>query len=214
MTPQNADCPKGGSDESGFKLPDLLTGRLISRPNWDEYFLAIAKVVSTRSTCSSRPVGCVITKDNRILVTGYNGAPPGEPHCTDRSLDGRIFCARRAAQVPDCLKLEACQSLHAEENAIKLAERLGLQDLLIGSTVYTTLSPCIRCIERLKGAGISKVFFELSYQSVDSDRDRRWQEKAESSFEVYRQISLSDPSVTKIAGALVGVTSERLLASG
>ncbi|MDR1546111.1 MAG: dCMP deaminase family protein [Deltaproteobacteria bacterium] len=196
-----------------FSLPTLLEGRLLERPEWDQYFLAIAKVVSTRSTCSSRPVGCVVVRENRILVTGYNGAPPGERHCTDQSREGGIHCARRAQNVPDSLKHDVCRSLHAEENAVRLALRLGLDPLLAGASVYTTLSPCVRCIGLMREHGVAKVFFELAYESVDQDRDRRWRELAESSFEVYRQIGLSGPSSRKIAGAVVGVTSERLLPS-
>ena len=213
-----------------FPIPDLVDGRLINRPDWNQYFMAIAKVVSTRSTCSSRPVGCVITLNNRILVTGYNGAPPGEPHCTDQGGDGRIFCARRAQKVPDEFKHEGCRSLHAEENALKLAVRLGLGELLNGSAIYSTLSPCIRCIERLRSHGVAKVYYELAYESVDQGRDRLWEAAARDAFEVYEQVVpsvsrskdaspmssslLSGPSARKIAGALVGVTSERLLPSG
>ena len=120
--------------------------RLTPRPNWHEYFLAMAKIVSTRSTCTSRPVGCVITVDNKILVTGYNGAASGEPHCTDQNVGGRLFCQRRANKVPDTLKLHYCPSVHAERNALDLAARLGLAAQLRGSTLYSTLSPCVRCI--------------------------------------------------------------------
>jgi dCMP deaminase len=197
-----------------FDLPELVEGRLIGRPDWNQYFMAIAKVVSTRSTCSSRPVGCVVTRENRILVTGYNGAPPGEPHCTDQGRGGRIHCARRALQVPDERKLEACRSLHAEENAVALAERFGLLGLVAGASVYTTLSPCVRCVRRLRAAGVKRVFYELAYASVDAARDRAWELEALESFEVYERVSLSPPSARKIAGALVGVTSERLLPSG
>jgi dCMP deaminase len=197
-----------------FPLPGLEEGRLIARPDWNQYFMAIAKVVSTRSTCSSRPVGCVVTRDNRILVTGYNGAPPGEPHCTDLGGEGVLYCARRASRVPDELKHQACRSLHAEENALSLAQRLGLADLLVGASVHTTLAPCVRCVERLRRAGIAKVYYELAYESVDAERDRQWEEAARSAFEVYERVSLSGPSARKIASALVGVTSERLLPSG
>jgi dCMP deaminase len=152
--------------------------------------------------------------NNRILVTGYNGAPPGEPHCTDQGTGGRIFCARRAENVPDQLKHVACRSLHAEENALKLAVKLGIGHLLKGSTIYSTLSPCIRCIERLRGHGVARVYYELAYESVDAGRDREWEAAAKEAFEIYEKVSLSDPSSRKIAGALVGVTSERLLPSG
>ncbi|MDR1657486.1 MAG: dCMP deaminase family protein [Deltaproteobacteria bacterium] len=215
MEPNGQGGPPQGTDFSiDFTFAELLTGRLTPRPDWDQYFMAIAKVVSTRSTCSSRPVGCVITRENRILVTGYNGAPPGEPHCTDMGEPGELFCARRAQMVPDSMKLQSCRSLHAEENALNLADRLGLSDLLKGASVYTTLSPCIRCIEHLKRCGVTKVFFELAYQSVDAQRDRMWVETALAAFEVYRQVSLGSASARKIAGALLGTTSERLLASG
>jgi dCMP deaminase len=198
-----------------FQLPGLLEGRLIGRPGWDQYFMAIAKVVSTRSTCSSRPVGCVITSGNRIVATGYNGAPPGEVHCTDLGRDGKIYCTRRARNVPDQMKLQAgCNSLHAEENAIDLAHRLGLAGLLPVSTLYTTLAPCERCIEKMRLNGMTKVYYELAYESVDKERDAMWARKARSVFSVYEQISLGGQETKKIAGALLGVTSDRLLPSG
>ncbi|MDR1487894.1 MAG: dCMP deaminase family protein [Deltaproteobacteria bacterium] len=196
-----------------FPLPNLLEGRLIPRPNWDQYFMAIAKVVSTRSTCSSRPVGCVITVENRILVTGYNGAPPGDPHCTEMGSEGQIYCARRAQNAPDQLKLQFCSSLHAEENALNLAAKFGLTDLLPSASIYTTLSPCIRCIEHLKSKGVKKVYYELAYQSVDAERDRYWESIALSVFDVYQQVSLSESSTQKITQSLVRITSERLLSS-
>jgi dCMP deaminase len=199
----------------GFPIPSLLEGRLIARPGWDQYFMAIAKVVSTRSTCSSRPVGCVIAVGNRILATGYNGAPPGEVHCTDLGQDGQIYCARRAQNVPDSLKLqEGCRSLHAEENAIGLAHSFGLASHLPGSTLYSTLSPCIRCIKRLRENGVARVFYELPYQSVDAGRDEEWSRAAREAFEVYERLPMPGQEARKIAGALLGVTSVRLLPSG
>jgi dCMP deaminase len=204
------------SNQLSLKGPEdqLQKLRLIKRPDWTKYFMAIAKVISTRSTCSSRPVGCVITtSDNRILVTGYNGAPPGEVHCTDLSSDSRAFCARRQAKVPDALKHQGCRSLHAEENALSLAQKLGLEKLLIGATIYTTLSPCIRCVERLKSLGVKKVYFELAYSSVDPNRDLIWHQKALEAFEVFEQTSLDVPELKKIVGSLIGTTSERLLPS-
>ncbi|MDR2352671.1 MAG: dCMP deaminase family protein [Deltaproteobacteria bacterium] len=194
--------------------PKNTHSRLIPRPNWHEYFLAMAKVVSTRSTCSSRPVGCVITRDNRILVTGYNGAPPGEPHCTDqRAPDGGPYCQRRAHKIPDGLKLNFCPSLHAEANALELADRLGIGDLLKGSTLYTTLSPCIKCTLNLKNHGIAKVYYELAYNSIDIQRDKEWEQLAKLSFEVYEQINISTQSLEKILASILDTTSERLLPS-
>jgi dCMP deaminase len=191
-----------------------LNDRLIPRPDWDEYFMAIAKVISTRSTCSSRPVGCVIVKDHRILVAGYNGAPPGEPHCTDGYTDGHIYCARRAQNIPDHLKQQVCPSVHAEENALNLATKLGISHLLSNSSIYTTLAPCNRCINNLKASGVTKVYYELAYESVDPERDREWKNLALSAFEVYQEIRISQASTRKINGAISDLTSERLLPSG
>ena len=56
----------------------------MSRPTWDEYFMDIAHLVKTRSTCCRRHVGAVVVKDKRILSTGYNGAPIGCHHCLDK----------------------------------------------------------------------------------------------------------------------------------
>jgi dCMP deaminase len=199
---------------TGETPPSPEAERLIPRPGWHEYFLAMAKVVSTRSTCSSRPVGCVIVRDNRILVTGYNGAPPGEPHCTDQSSGGRLYCARRAGGIPDTIKLYYCRSLHAEENALALADRLGLTGLLKGATLYSTLSPCVRCIENLSRHGITRVYYELAYDSVDSNRDREWEALARQSFEVFEGTSISEGSMRKILGSIFRTTSARLLPSG
>jgi len=193
--------------------PYLLAQRLIPRPGWDEYFMALAKVTSTRSTCSSRPVGCVIVKENRILVSGYNGPPPGAPHCSDKNALDDIYCSRRASSVPDSRKLEICDSVHAEENALSLAGKLGIWESLDGASLYTTLSPCIRCIGKLAGAGIRKVFYEHAYESVNTRRDAEWETTARGCFEVYAQVGLSGPSSFKIASAVVGITSERLLPS-
>lgn len=193
-------------------FPELLEQRLIPRPDWDEYFLAIAKLISTRSTCSSRPVGCVIVRDNRILVSGYNGAPPGAPHCTDRNVDGAIFCARRMSGVPEHQKLDFCPSVHAEENALTLADKLGVD--VAGSAVYTTLAPCVRCIERLRSKGVRHVYYELAYRSVNPERDAEWEAQARGCFETYKEVRITEGSVKKLVGALMGLTSERLLPSG
>jgi dCMP deaminase len=192
---------------------DIVSERLIPRPSWSEYFLALAKIVSTRSTCSSRPVGCVIVRENRILVTGYNGAPPGEPHCTEKGPDGQIFCARRANNISDEDKHKVCPSVHAEENAISIAEKLGLVHLLIGSSIYTTLAPCVRCSERLAKAGVKKVYYELAYESVNRVRDQQWLQIALNSFEVFERVALNGDHLHKIASALMNTTSERLLPS-
>ena len=53
----------------------------LNRPTWDEYFISIARLVSTRSTCLRRKVGSILVRDKKILATGYNGAPSNIKHC-------------------------------------------------------------------------------------------------------------------------------------
>ena len=89
------------------------------RASWDDYFMQIAEVVKTRSTCMRRQVGAVIVKDNHIVTTGYNGAPSGLKHCTDVN-----SCERERLNIPSGERHELCRALHAEQNAIICAKML------------------------------------------------------------------------------------------
>lgn len=102
----------------------------MSRPSWDRYFLEIAKLVSSRSTCKRRKVGAVVVKDKRILATGYNGPPSGVAHCTE------IGCLREQLGIPSGERHELCRGLHAEQNAIIQAALHGVS--LKGAEIYCT----------------------------------------------------------------------------
>ena len=95
------------------------------RPDWDTYFLRITKLVATRSTCLRRNVGAVLVKDNRILSTGYNGAPEGLVHCLE------IGCLRDKLKVPSGTHHELCRGLHAEHDRCRspAAERRRAQEI-------------------------------------------------------------------------------------
>ncbi|MEW6387861.1 MAG: deaminase [Thermodesulfobacteriota bacterium] len=181
------------------------------RPSWDEYFMLIAKLVSTRSTCNSRPTGAVLVKDRQILATGYNGSMPGAPHCSDQVMpDGSPYCHRRALLVADVDKYNFCRASHAEANAIAQAARYGVA--IKGATLYVTLEPCFVCIKLLATAQIERVFFELPYESRDALRDDYWKEAvAEAGFREYRQLSISPESLAYILPSLKEVTSTRRL---
>lgn len=184
------------------------------RPSWDEYFMLIAKLVSTRSTCNSRPTGAVLVKDRQILATGYNGSMPGAPHCSDQTLpDGSPYCHRRALQVTDAAKYNYCRASHAEANAIAQAARHGVA--IKGATLYVTLEPCYVCLKLLATAQIDRVFFELPYESRDQDRDRFWRQQAirEAGFSVYRQLTVSPEALAAVLPALTDPTSRRRLPS-
>ena len=109
-----------------------------------EYFLQMAELVATRSTCYRRAVGCVLVdKLSHVCATGYNGRPSGMPHCNER--DGDVFrnlCPGAAAT--SGTNLDACEALHAEQNAL-----LQCRDCWQLETAYITVTPCITCLKLL-----------------------------------------------------------------
>ena len=126
------------------------------RISWDEYFMQIVEVVKTRSTCLRRQVGAVIVKDNRIITTGYNGAPSHLKHCTE--LGG---CERQKMGIPSGERHELCRALHAEQNAIIQAAKLG--NTTEGATIYVNVQPCVICAKMLINAGIVRVVYKGDY---------------------------------------------------
>lgn len=125
------------------------------RPNWNEYFMSIALLVSQRSTCIRRHVGAVIVKNKRILSTGYNGVPSGIKHCTE------VGCLRDKLNIPSGEKHELCRGLHAEQNAIIQAAYHGVE--IKGSELYCTNQPCIICSKMIINAGINTIYFRDGY---------------------------------------------------
>ncbi len=181
------------------------------RPSWNEYFMLIAKLVSTRSTCNSRPTGAVLVKDKQILATGYNGSMPGAPHCLEQLMaDGSPYCHRRALNVADVDKYNFCRASHAEANAIAQAAKYGIA--VRGASLYVTLEPCYVCVKLLATAQIERVFFELAYESRDDLRDAHWRAAvAEAGFQEYRQLTVSPEALGYILPSLTGITSTRRL---
>ena len=125
------------------------------RPTLDEYFMNIAKLVASRSTCLRNRVGAVIVKDKQILSTGYNGAPSGLAHCLD------IGCLREQLKVPSGERHELCRAVHAEQNAIIQAAKHGVK--IEGATIYTTHQPCIMCAKMIINAKLERVVYGQSY---------------------------------------------------
>lgn len=115
-------------------------------------FLEVADLIGLRGTCKRLQVGCVIAKENRIVATGYNGPPPGEPHCGPEVCDIQTSCTR---------------AIHAEENAICFSAREGIS--LDNCILYCTYSPCIRCARMIVQAGINMVIYKLEF---DRDIDK------------------------------------------
>ncbi|HYO98520.1 MAG TPA: dCMP deaminase family protein [Polyangiaceae bacterium] len=118
------------------------------RASWDEYFMAIAREVATRSTCERKHVGAVIVRDKMILTTGYNGSIRGLPHCDD---DGHMM------EEGHCVR-----TVHAEANAIVQAARNGVR--LDGAHIYVTASPCFGCFKLIANAGLQRIVFGEFYR--------------------------------------------------
>ncbi len=127
------------------------------RPSWDKYFMEIARLVASRSTCLRRKVGAVIVRGRRILTTGYNGAPAGFRHCTDDP----SLCIRTRLNIPSGDRAELCRALHAEQNAVIQAAVHGIS--IRGADIYVTCQPCIICAKMIINAGIKRVVFSGEY---------------------------------------------------
>ncbi len=125
------------------------------RPDWEVYFLKIAQLASTRSTCIRRQVGAVLVKEKKILATGYNGVPSGIAHCTDTG------CLRDEEGIPSGQRHELCRGLHAEQNAILQAAYHGVS--IQGSILFCTNFPCVICSKMLINAGIRQIFYLEGY---------------------------------------------------
>ena len=130
------------------------------RQSWDEYFLDIALKVATRSTCLRRKVGSVaVNQRNRIIGTGYNGAPAGLAHCTKET------CVRIKNNIPSGELPHICKAIHSEANIV-----LQLGDGLNDSTLYCTTKPCINCLKLLMGAHVRRIVWIDDYNDEYSDQ--------------------------------------------
>ncbi|MDD2421787.1 MAG: cytidine/deoxycytidylate deaminase family protein [Heliobacteriaceae bacterium] len=125
------------------------------RPGWDEYFMDIARLVARRSTCLRRQVGALVTKEHRILATGYNGAPRNLAHCA------QVGCLREQRAVPSGERHELCRAVHAEQNAVIQAATYGVS--VQGGTLYSTTYPCTMCARLIINAQISRVVYLGDY---------------------------------------------------
>ena len=125
---------------------------------WDDRFMEMARTIANWSSCyqPNRKIGAVIVKDKRILTTGYNGAPSGVKSCVERG-----ECLRRKLNIPSGTKHELCYAIHAEQNAIIQAARMGVE--IEGSTIYCTHQPCVICAKMIVNAGISRVVYGEGY---------------------------------------------------
>ena len=125
---------------------------------WDKRFMEMARLVSTWASCykRDRKIGAVIVLDKRVMTTGYNGAPAGVRTCVERG-----ECLREKLGIASGTRHETCYAVHAEQNAIIQAARLGIR--IDGATLYCTHQPCILCAKMIVNAGIRRVVYEQGY---------------------------------------------------
>ncbi len=125
---------------------------------WDKRFMEMASFVATWSSCyqPNRQIGAVIAKDKRILTTGYNGAGSGIKSCKERG-----ECLRRTLNIPSGTRAEMCYAVHAEQNAIIQAAKIGVS--VDGATLYCTHQPCVICAKMIINSGITRVVYREGY---------------------------------------------------
>lgn len=133
------------------------------RPTWDEYFMEVARTIAKRATCDRGRSGCVVARDRQILVTGYVGSPKGLPHCDDV---GHLF--KKVTHEDGHESNHCVRTVHAEQNAICQAARLGIA--LEGATLYCKMTPCRTCAMLIINCGIKHVVCEFRYHAgVESE---------------------------------------------
>ena len=145
--------------------------------NKDQYFMKIAKVVSTQSKCLSRQIGAVLVRDSHIIATGYNGPPMGVPHCEWRDWLGNYsnsmkepiyICPRERAGFESGEGLQLCPAVHAEMNTILEAARFGISTM--ATTIYCYCGiPCKDCAKELINAGVWRVVHLATPFHPDTD---------------------------------------------
>ena len=125
---------------------------------WDVRFMEMADLISSWASCyqENRKIGAVIVKNKRIMTTGYNGAPAGVKTCVERK-----SCLRRELNIPSGTRQEICYAIHAEQNAIIQAAKLGVS--IDGATLYCTHQPCSVCAKMIINAGIVRVVYREGY---------------------------------------------------
>jgi dCMP deaminase len=134
------------------------------RPSWDEYFMDLARAVSTRATCDRGRSGCVIVRDRQMLVSGYVGSPKGLQHCDEI---GHLI---KETIHEDGHKTEHCvRTVHAEQNAICQAAKRGIS--LDKSTLYCRMTPCRTCAMLIINCGVERVVCEYKYKAATESEE-------------------------------------------
>lgn len=134
------------------------------RPSWDEYFMKITEMVGSRGSCDRGRAGCVITRDKRIVATGYVGSPIGLSHCDEVGHEMHTVTHADGSTTRHCIR-----TTHAEQNAICEAARMGIA--INGATLYCKMTPCYTCAKMIINAGIKKVVCAQDYHASKRSKE-------------------------------------------
>ena len=149
------------------------------RPSRDEWALQLALLTARRATCLRRRVGCVLLNSRgHVLSTGYNGVAAGQKHCNDHDAFDPLGYpwACEGSTAKSGTNLDACQAIHAEQNALMFCS-----DIMKIDKCFVTVTPCLHCIKMLMNTGCEAIIFAGNYAQADvarvmwtQDPRRKW----------------------------------------
>lgn len=141
----------------------------MSKIGRDKYYMSIAHATALRGTCDRRQVGAVLVHNDRILATGFNGAPRGLPECDNVG--------------HELVNGSCVRTIHAEINALMEVGGARLRALASQShkftrargnavTLYTTTSPCRNCMYAIINASVQRIVYDAVYADPSHGEDR------------------------------------------
>ncbi len=134
------------------------------RPTWDEYFINIVDLIGSRGSCDRGRAGCVITRDRRIISTGYVGSPVGLAHCDEAGHEMHTVTHADGETSRHCIR-----TTHAEQNAICEAARMGIS--IDNGTLYCKMTPCYTCAKMIINSGIKRVVCAQDYHASERSKE-------------------------------------------
>ena len=131
------------------------------RPSWDEAHMLTALGAASRSSCIYLNTGAAIVRNNRVIASGYNGAPPRVENCLTRG------CRKEICNVAfDDKGKGVCRGTHAEMNALNQISRWDLEGQ--SASMYSLFYPCSSCAKAIVASGITRVVYSMIYMEPDS----------------------------------------------
>lgn len=130
------------------------------RPCWDCHWKQRVADNAKMSTCRTRHVGAVLTRQNRVVADGFNGNLPGHPHCDQGG------CERcNSTGVQSGVGLERCLCVHAETNVISYAAAEGVS--IAGTTLWLPCTPCIDCFKLVASSRVAEIVYADPYPAAE-----------------------------------------------